>query len=122
MTSKVMSIPDQRARAAKLMRYIVKGPGETYRKKCDVPSYVNKKGFWMCTVADYTPDTNLQQADELKARLRELGLFHTYKWSSLWKTHNYSIEKLNDKYCGKSKLSEGAALLDAVSKIPQEGD
>lgn len=67
---------------------------------------------------NYTPDTNLQQADELKARLRELG----YDYAIRWVVFVVVRQEKGFVSEGFSKLSESAALVEAVSKIPQEGD
>ena len=86
-----MTIEEKRARAAKIMNY----------------------GSWA------TPDTNLQQCDELKAKLRELGLRHATSWNPTTKTF---FALVGAAFEGESKLSEGDALLDAVSKIPEVND
>ena len=139
MTGKglVTTIPEQRARAAKLMGWYegVSGLGE--------PRYFKKgcSGFQLY-VHKWAPDVYLQQAEELKARLRELGAtgvccgYFTkgviskgikvpaeekhiyYAEIDLWSDE----EDQTMTYYAESKLSEGEALLDAVAKIPQEGD
>ena len=73
----------------------------------------------------YTPDMNPQQAYELKARLRELGYGYRIWWREDKKVHRIEIRCVSaniSSIMGESTLSESAALLDAVSKIPQKGD
>ncbi len=123
--SKVMSLPDQRAWAAKLMGW----ERVEYDPNVDaklgppfLPCYRPPGGLVRCDVVQYRPDTKLQQADELKARLREGGSFYYAEWVGSRLGYRFAISYVSGKptrcYNGESKLSEGAALLDAGANIP----
>ena len=73
----------------------------------------------------YTPDLDdnksLGQARGLKDKLRELGCSYTINWTE-W-IGFWEVVIVHDKYSGVeaiSKLSEGAALLEAASKLAVE--
>ena len=77
-------------------------------------------------VVDYHPDlkddTSLRQRERLKERLRELGYNYHIEW---WVNLRVFICEITHKenkgsYYGESKLSEGAALLEAASNLAAE--
>ncbi len=76
-------------------------------------------------VADYHPDLkddrSLGQMRDLKAALRELKVSYTINWTE-W-VANWQVSLSHDKYDDVevvSKLSEGAALLEAAAKLAKE--
>ena len=99
-------------------------------------NYIDCEGEPLCLVSEYTPDLqdicSLDQANNLKARLRELGCEYTsrhvpdtpIRYSEYPFRFTISLwVSVNDKYTevgGYSELSEGAALLQAASKLAKE--
>ncbi len=79
----------------------------------------------ICLVDDYHPDLednkSLGQARDLKERLRELGVIYSSDWNPD-KHSPYGGYVQTDKHAiiTHSKLSEGAALLEAASKLAME--
>ncbi len=72
---------------------------------------------------DLKEDHGLEHADDLKARLRELGVTQEADWNVddgfteiLWPNMGGIHYEIN----GYSKLTEGAALLEACAKLAKE--
>lgn len=72
---------------------------------------------------NWRPDLNLQQAEELKARLTELG--HDYTYNCFGRSYEFAIYGLGNKSMlliadEESTISEGTALVLAAAEIGKE--
>ncbi len=129
-----MNIETQRQRAAKLHGWTIwkcgvgvipKPIGCTFGGcyKDTRVCWVNSDNICRGDPRDYTPDTNLQQVDELLKKVQEIAYMVDYYWlksSNLW---NISIYIKTPGRCHSATANTWpAALLEAVSKIPTEGE
>ena len=75
-------------------------------------------------ISAYHPDLedneSLGQRERLKARLRKLGYWYKIGWLKKRRYHQAKIGYKYDVHVGESKLSDGAALLDACAKLAME--
>ncbi len=81
-------------------------------------------------VDDYLPDTNVQQAAELKARLVELGISYRI-WSPVIATTEKRKERktyvvvlespMMERWSAESEVSEEVALCEAVAEMQANG-
>ena len=84
------------------------------------PIYAKGDGKYE-VVADYAPDLelpwNLEQARDLKAKLRELVMWYDISWIRSRQFYRSRICGEHKVYESESKLSGGAALLENASKL-----
>ena len=112
-----MNLPEQRARAAELRGWVLWTDSDGINWWCEKPRRRQ------ITVKKYTPDTNIQFADDLWHKLDEMGLrllfFDNGKYIQI--QDGETVAKSSFCVDGKGKWWS-AALLEAVSKIPQDGE
>ena len=113
-----MNIEEQRAIVATgLMKYkLTRRPSGIHGPAADC---YRTKRTWMIA-NNYKPDLRCNQADDLKERLRELEISYKLEYSKSGKQHKCVVWYKALLFISYSDISEGAALLEAASKLAME--
>ena len=123
-----MTKEEQRAIVATgIMKWAQTGPGHDNTRYWAIPNFHGGILKHICKVPDYHPDLeddrSLGQMRDLKKRLRELRVQyqsgHSERAQQFW-AMLYILGPRLKVLTGESKLSEGAALLKAASKLGME--
>ncbi len=121
-----MDIERQRELAAKFMEmtrrteYHKPAPYAAHEYHCYF-----KDGEFYCFVDDWLPDLDVQQAAELKARLRELGHGYATGWTAWRGKYDCEIGLIGEEeneIITESDVSEEAALVAAVAEMQKGKD